>query len=726
MPRVPTQDTFQVGQSVEQTTPAQAPLVSDQFDASLTALGGALENSGQKIASVQSEILKNANELRAQDAANRYMSQAMTLQHDPNIGFKYKVGEAAMPDPATGRSLEQTYSEQLVKTRDSIAADLVNPQQQALFNSKIAPINNQFRTAILDHEGEQYLKFNNSVRDGAISLATENIAQNPTDPKALTDGETSIKAAIFSKAQLTGMSATEATALTNKTVSAAYKKGFDNLISADDTQGAQMYLNLYGKKLTADDALAAHGVMYKAHDMNLEASSANVAFSAAFPQLQPTQTNIMHAITAQTESGNKETTASGATVTSPKGAQGVMQVMPKTNTDPGFGVTPAKDASPEERARVGRDYLDAMMSRYNNNPALAWAAYNGGPGKLDEAIAKAKKDGGDPLSYMPQETKDYVAKNMAALNNGVGAAQVQANAPTKEEVMNNAREYAKAHGANINTQDGAATRAGNLFDARAEATKAAELNGKKLAFQWIDANPKTPVSNMPMAIRQHVAPGDWNDVQSYGSKIFVGENVTNPAKFTEFMANDAALRKASWDQVYVQKQFLSDSDYQSMVTRKKSLEDTTSASYPTNVNSSAFNAAVASRTSAFGINDKKTTKAVDANASVTDQQNSAVYTYLHDYVRAQQEKAGKAFGQKEIETAVDSAFMQTVRIPDWFGSGGKTIPLLALKANQIPDNDIRKMREAGFLPRAAGDINEGQLLLSYFRWRQAGAPHNPK
>jgi hypothetical protein len=98
--------------------------------------------------------------------------------------------------------------------------------------------------------------------------------------------------------------------------------------------------------------------------------------------------------------------------TSPKGARGPMQVMPGTNVSPGFGVAPAADNSEAERARVGRDYLAAMMERYNGDPAKAWAAYNAGPGRVDRLIAK----NGDRWMFgLPQETQDYVQKNMAAL-----------------------------------------------------------------------------------------------------------------------------------------------------------------------------------------------------------------------------------------------------------------------------------------------------------------------
>jgi|GEM_PF-4791144 len=121
-------------------------------------------------------------------------------------------------------------------------------------------------------------------------------------------------------------------------------------------------------------------------------------------------------ITANTESGNRDFNKDGSWVTSPVGAKGRMQVMPGTITDPGFGVKPAKDNSPEELARVGRDYLDAMAKRYGGDMAKAWGAYNWGPGNLDRAI---KSHGSNWLARAPEETRNYVAKNMRALGDAV-------------------------------------------------------------------------------------------------------------------------------------------------------------------------------------------------------------------------------------------------------------------------------------------------------------------
>lgn len=79
---------------------------------------------------------------------------------------------------------------------------------------------------------------------------------------------------------------------------------------------------------------------------------------------------------------------------SPKGAQGLTQVMPATGRDPGFGVSPLRDGSPQENVRFGRDYLTAMLKRYPGRPDLALAAYNAGPGVADRFAGPQASRGG--------------------------------------------------------------------------------------------------------------------------------------------------------------------------------------------------------------------------------------------------------------------------------------------------------------------------------------------
>lgn len=83
---------------------------------------------------------------------------------------------------------------------------------------------------------------------------------------------------------------------------------------------------------------------------------------------------------------------------SPKGAIGVMQLMPGTAKD--IGVNPE---DMEENVRGGVRYWEQMFRRFNNDPTLATAAYNAGPQRIIDA--------GYTIPNIP-ETRNYVANVM--------------------------------------------------------------------------------------------------------------------------------------------------------------------------------------------------------------------------------------------------------------------------------------------------------------------------
>lgn len=83
---------------------------------------------------------------------------------------------------------------------------------------------------------------------------------------------------------------------------------------------------------------------------------------------------------------------------SPKGAVGVMQLMPGTAKD--IGVNPE---DMEDNVRGGVRYWEQMLRRFNNDPTLATAAYNAGPQRIIDA--------GYTLPNIP-ETRNYVANVM--------------------------------------------------------------------------------------------------------------------------------------------------------------------------------------------------------------------------------------------------------------------------------------------------------------------------
>ena len=82
---------------------------------------------------------------------------------------------------------------------------------------------------------------------------------------------------------------------------------------------------------------------------------------------------------------------------SPKGALGLMQLMPATAAE--LGVTDA--FNPAQNVPAGVKYLKQLLDTYDGRVELALAAYNAGPGAV-------KKYGGKVPPY--RETQDYVAR----------------------------------------------------------------------------------------------------------------------------------------------------------------------------------------------------------------------------------------------------------------------------------------------------------------------------
>ncbi len=97
---------------------------------------------------------------------------------------------------------------------------------------------------------------------------------------------------------------------------------------------------------------------------------------------------------------------------SKRGAVGLMQLMPATAK--GLGV--ADSFKPDENVRGGATYLDALLTRYHDNMALALASYNAGPEAVD------KYHGIPPY----RETQAYVARVIHEFNRRVLAREAEA------------------------------------------------------------------------------------------------------------------------------------------------------------------------------------------------------------------------------------------------------------------------------------------------------------
>ncbi len=118
------------------------------------------------------------------------------------------------------------------------------------------------------------------------------------------------------------------------------------------------------------------------------------------PPVKPLQAppDLVNAVITQESGGDPN-------ALSPKGAIGLMQIMPATATDPGFGIAPIpvdKLTNAAANKKFGTEYLSAMLNRYNGDTRRALIAFNAGHTVADRFT-------GD-LSSLPAETQNYVAR----------------------------------------------------------------------------------------------------------------------------------------------------------------------------------------------------------------------------------------------------------------------------------------------------------------------------
>lgn len=96
---------------------------------------------------------------------------------------------------------------------------------------------------------------------------------------------------------------------------------------------------------------------------------------------------------------------------SPKGAKGLMQLMPGTQKK--YGVTDA--FNPAQNIDAGTHYLSDLLKRYNGNTELALAAYNAGETAVDDLTKVRGASWPAIASALPGETQGYVPAVMATL-----------------------------------------------------------------------------------------------------------------------------------------------------------------------------------------------------------------------------------------------------------------------------------------------------------------------
>ena len=712
MPKIPVYDNFQTqvsspsaGQFQVPSGPAAGAIAADQ----ISQQGQALTRSGDTVGRIALDVADQVNQVRVNDAINQARQAAQDLAYNKDTGYVNLRGNDALTRP-DGKSLTEEYGSKLQDTISNIAGTLGNPAQQRAFQMQSADIETQFHGQVQSHMLQQFQSYHDDVDDATAKLASDNARLHwgdPTYANGYKDPVTGdwvpgaidqVKAAVMSRMQRAGLTGAPADAALLTGVSAVHAGVIQAALENGNPSYAANYMEQARAKgeMSADDILKLQGHLNQQVWAGLANTAVQTATVKAVQVLAPTSFDKMVQITAQSESGGHETNPNGTTVTSPKGALGVMQVMPATSKDPGFGVKPAQDDSPGERARVGRDFLQAMMQRYGD-PAKAWAAYNAGPGTLDKALkdsAAGRSGGVDWLSYMPKETQDYVAKNTAALQ-GTGPVAAR---PTELDFVNNvlaqlpagtppmavkmAHEQAQAQFAVINKS----------INEKGQQALSAVQN-----WLWQNKDNGGGVATVPPSLMgplMQYAPGDARNLEAFSKTIQRGDVVTNLGRYNDITSNMetyAKMGEGSWNMLQTE---LAPSDFKHLSKQRADYINGGTDASVGGINSARVTRSLNEALAALKI----PTQEGSPLGKIDPERLGGIRAFVDRSIFDQQKAIGKKLTPEQIDDHIHQLFAIDVNFKNtlWYGGTGADTSqkLMAMQIGDLPSGAAEGIRKS--------------------------------
>lgn len=703
-----------------QALPGVRQSIATPQDAFGAVQGERLQQIGDMGQRLALQYRDEADQSRIDDALNQLRERELDYTYGEQDGYTRLKGVEALQRPSK-KALSDEYTERYSTSIDEIERSLGNDRQRALFRQRANERMTQFRGNLMNYEAQENQSYQLSVAEGTINTATREIAAFYNDPAKINEGVASIRAAAFKDGRLRGLAAEQVEARANKLVSGAHLAAIDQALGTNNPLYAEQYLRTYKDQMDPGDLLKARAQVDEVASVyigNAKAASVMGNFARADEPsgmdrvlniTGPVDMGAMVQITRNTESGDRDYNDDNTPVTSPAGAMYAMQVMRDTAKSPGYGVRPARDESPEEFNRVGRELLGAFMREYDGRPELAWAAYHAGPGNLNKAL-KAAEEKGTPANWLAElgpQTQAYVVKNMKAYQEGAGRPPV----PTITEL-----HAQLANDPDLRSRPAALQKAQEQLDRQ----YALYLKGKAEVQSNAYAEAMRHIENggryddIPRQIRDRVNPSKWASLRKYEETVLGGgRQVSDLAVYQLLSGDPERVRGLSDSEFYALREDLSESDFKKFADMR-GRPGADSKANPGALDLPMVNRVVDGRLQAMGLDPKA--KSLSAGARV-----GAIRKTINDEVLLRQEAAGRRFDDAEITRVVDELFLRTRSFRDrsWLdafrGEAGEVrrATLFGATVRDIP-KEQRTALEADFKAMGVEEPTDQQMLEAFF------------
>lgn len=281
MPQVPQYGNLRVGADAG-AAPAFQGGVNDAAMIGARQLGQAGEALGQAggvAAKIATDMQREANELRVNDAMNQYI-RAQTDARVEVLKFK---GKDALERP-DGKNLPDEFSERLDATTRKIAEGLGNDAQRSAFSGHAARATAQFRGVVTQHMVAQQEVYADQTDKAALDTATHRGTLLWGDKEALDGSKATITRAVDAIAKRKGFSPEARDMALLDAMSPLHMGVMKGMITAGQANAAKAYYEENSAGMSMQARAQMQGVVKQASDVQTGDAAADAAWSASGPQ----------------------------------------------------------------------------------------------------------------------------------------------------------------------------------------------------------------------------------------------------------------------------------------------------------------------------------------------------------------------------------------------------------------------------------------------------------